>query len=456
MGKLIGFNPELKSYQILADDGRIINSKSVDFLDFIPSTSNPSELNELIIEQQSKKPIVQPVKVPEDKEEEGEDINITQEEEDELEGTRNQSDSSDSEDNSFVDAEDVIRTLTPAPEPAVGRILRDQTLQVRPVKYSHFSKDPKTFKKSVSCPNKDKWKQAIDSELDNIKEHQVWVDQMDQPKKVLYSTWVFRTKPATSSSPEKQKARLCIQGFLQTFGKDFFETFAPTGKFPSLLTLLVLGIDLQLPIKQFDVKSAFLFAPLEEEIYIKTPEGSSRKAPYLKLEKSLYGLKQAPKNWFKTLTSWFEEISYNPSVSDACLFIHSKKNSFIFFHVDDLIVVGQTDRFEKSFLARFPNSTAHSPDTLLGMNLNFSSDSVELSQPALISKGLEMLGLSDCPPVKTPLTPASQLHSATDEDHEAFLALGVNYRSYTGMLNYLACPTRPDLAAAVSILSHFN
>ena len=63
------------------------------------------------------------------------------------------------------------------------------------------------------------------------------------------------------------------------------------------LFILVLAIDLELPIKQFDVKSAFLFAPLEEEIFIKTPEGSSRSTLYLKLVKSLYGLKQAPKNW---------------------------------------------------------------------------------------------------------------------------------------------------------------
>ncbi|KNZ44156.1 hypothetical protein VP01_9451g1, partial [Puccinia sorghi] len=59
-------------------------------------------------------------------------------------------------------------------------------------------------------------------------------------------------------------------------------------------------------------------------------------------------------------------------------------------------------------------------------------------------------------PVKTPLTPAVQLHTATEEDHQAFLKLNLNYRSFTGMLNYLACQTRPDLAAAVSILSKFN
>jgi hypothetical protein len=65
------------------------------------------------------------------------------------------------------------------------------------------------------------WKKAIDDELSNIERHEVWEDQPTAPKKILHSTWVFKTKPATSSSPKKQKARLCIQGFLQTFGEDF-------------------------------------------------------------------------------------------------------------------------------------------------------------------------------------------------------------------------------------------
>ncbi|KNZ46045.1 hypothetical protein VP01_7608g1, partial [Puccinia sorghi] len=145
-------------------------------------------------------------------------------------------------------------------------------------------------------------------------------------------------------------------------------------------------------------------------------------------------------NWYETLTGWFEEIDYCPSVSDACLFIHKKKNLFIFFHVDNLIVVGQTDTFENLFLDRFPNSTAHLPDTLLGMNLSIKRNSIELSQPGLIKKGLEMLELTE----------------STDEDHAAFLKLNINYRSFMGMLNYLACRKCPDLEAAVSIFSQFN
>ncbi|KNZ59931.1 hypothetical protein VP01_163g5 [Puccinia sorghi] len=132
-----------------------------------------------------------------------------------------------------------------------------------------------------------------------------------------------------------------------------------------------------------------------------------------------------------------------PSVSDACLLIHQDKDSFIFFHVNDLIVVGQTDRFEKLFLERFPNSSAHEADTLLGMNVTVSGNSISLSQPALIDKGLDLLGLTSIKAVKTPLTPAIHFHSATDEEHAAFKKLNINYR--------LA-----DLAAAVSILSRFN
>ncbi|KNZ55400.1 hypothetical protein VP01_2694g2 [Puccinia sorghi] len=457
MGRLIGFDAELKCYRILLNNGHILDTKNVDFLDFKPSKPPEVEHDELFIEERTENLVPSAVSPPE-----SENINVKEEEVEDEEGLEEETREfvTAGEEESEGDEMDVAEALAPANHHPVGRILRDRTLQVKPVKYSHLtalaSSDPKTFKKAVLGDKADSWMKAINAELDTIEDHKVWVDQWDTPAKYLNGTWVFKTKPATNSSPEKQKARFCIQGFLQTYGEDYFETFAPTGKFPSLLTLLVLAIDLKLKIRQFDVKSAFLFAPLEEEIFIRTPEGSKRKAPFLKVVKSLYGLKQAPKNWYETLTGWFQEIDYLLSTSDACLFIHHEKNSFIFFHVDDLIVVGRPDEFEELFLRRFPNSSAHDPDTLLGMNVSVHNESITLAQPALIQKGLEVLDMTDCKPVKTPLTPGIQLKPASDAEHECFLALKINYRSYTGMLNYLACRTRPDLASAVSILSRFN
>jgi hypothetical protein len=105
---------------------------------------------------------------------------------------------------------------------------------------------------------------------------------------------------------------------------------------------------------------------------------------------------------------------------------------------------------------RFPNSTAHDPDSLLGMEVTQEPESIKLSQPKLIQKGLEMLDLLESRPVKTPLSVGVQLKAATEDEKKEFDKLNINYRSYTGILNFLACRTRPDLAPAVSILSAYN
>ncbi|KNZ49547.1 hypothetical protein VP01_4945g1 [Puccinia sorghi] len=178
-----------------------------------------------------------------------------------------------------------------------------------------------------------------------------------------------------------------------------------------LFFVLMFAMDKKLPIRQFDVKSTFLYAPVKEELYIKTPEGSYRKAQFLCLKKSLYGLKQEPANWYETLTTWFEEINFHQSTSDPL--------------------------FEGLFLHQFPNSTAHDPDTLLGMDVTITNDSISMCKEKLIDKGLKLLGLTEF------------------KDNE-FSKLGINYCTYTGLLNYLSCRTQPDLAPAVLILSSFN
>jgi hypothetical protein len=255
-----------------------MDSKNVEFLHFCPSNSPSINHNKLLVESPKE------IAVQREKNEPAESINIKEEESDETDNSQENiaKDISDEESDDLADAQEVANNLTSPPE--TGRVLRDRTIQVKPVKYSHLNEGtPENFRSAVKGPDSKQWLHAINDELKSIEHHDVWLDHWDTPPKALQHTWVFRTKPATNSSPEKQKARLCIQGFMQTYGKDFFKTFAPTGKFPSLLALLILAINLIMPVRQFDVKSALLFAPLQEEIFIKTPEGSKRKAPYLKL-----------------------------------------------------------------------------------------------------------------------------------------------------------------------------
>jgi hypothetical protein len=136
--------------------------------------------------------------------------------------------------------------------------------------------------------------------------------------------------------------------------------------------------------------------------------------------------------------------------------MHNNEHSYIFFHVDDLIVVGNVEVFEELFLACFPESSAHDPDTLLGMDVELAEDVITLLQEKLIEKGLNLIRLANCKPVQTPLSVSVQLKTATDDKKADFSKLNINYLTFTGILNYLSCRTRPDLAPAVSILSSFN
>lgn len=432
LGKLIGYTDELQSYRILSDEGRIVETKNVQFLEYSAPDKKSSDWDPSIDDESGE-----------------EESSISEERLDEQEAEEFCNET-------VPDVLPLNSALEPAKEDSNIRNLRERTTQVKPIKYSYLTADPTSFKNAMKSSEKTLWRNATDEELSNIEHHEVWEDEFKTPDSFLRTLWVFKTKPATLSTGERKKARLCIQGFSQVEGEDYGDTFAPTGKFTTLLVLLMFGIDKQLPIRQFDVKSAFLYAPLKETLFIKTPEGSNRKAPFLRLKKSLYGLKQAPANWYETLTSWFEQINYHQSTSDPCLYIHQDKNSFIFFHVDDLIVAGNVEAFEELFLNRFPNSTVHDPDTLLGMDVEITKDHITLSQEKLIDKGLKMLGLTECKSVNTPLSVGVQFKPATQEEKEEFSRLGINYRTFTGILNYLSCRTRPDLAPAVSILSSFN
>lgn len=83
--------------------------------------------------------------------------------------------------------------------------------------------------------------------------------------------------------------------------------------------------------------------------------------------------------------------------------------------MDNLIVVGNVVSFDELSLHCFPNSTAHDPDTLLGMDVEITKDCISPSQEKLNGR-LKMLGLSNLKSVNTPLSIAIQLKSDTPEE----------------------------------------
>ena len=102
---------------------------------------------------------------------------------------------------------------------------------------------------------------------------------MDLPQgcKPLSSKWVFKRKQKVDGSIDKYKARLVIQSYKQIEGLDYFDTYYPVMRINSIRMVLAITALRNLEVHQMDVKTTFLNGDLDEEIYLKQPEGFSKK-----------------------------------------------------------------------------------------------------------------------------------------------------------------------------------
>ena len=118
------------------------------------------------------------------------------------------------------------------------------------------------------------------------------------------------------------KARFVACGYSQVEGIDYTDTYAPVVGIITLRMVLSIAAAYGWNLTQLDVETAFLNAAVEEEIYVKQPDGFHVGSPdmVLKLKKALYGLKQAPYNWNKLLTDSLLSLGLKRSTRDPCLF----------------------------------------------------------------------------------------------------------------------------------------
>ena len=118
----------------------------------------------------------------------------------------------------------------------------------------------------------------METELNSLDENDVW-DLMKLPpgRKTVGSKWVFKKKTGADGKVERYEARLVAQGFTQKYGMDYDETFCPVVRLESLRMLIALSVQQNLKLQQVDVTTAFLNGSLEEEVYMRQPEGFEAK-----------------------------------------------------------------------------------------------------------------------------------------------------------------------------------
>nr|GFB53906.1 copia protein [Tanacetum cinerariifolium] len=110
--------------------------------------------------------------------------------------------------------------------------------------------------------------------------------------------WVYRNKKDKSGMVVRNKARLVAQGHTQEEGIDYEEVFAPVARIEAIRLFLAYASFMGFMVYQMDVKSAFLYGTIEEEVYVCQPlgfEDPDHPDKFYKVIKALYGLHQAPR-----------------------------------------------------------------------------------------------------------------------------------------------------------------
>ena len=123
---------------------------------------------------------------------------------------------------------------------------------------------------------------------------------------------------------DRLKARLVAKGYTQTYGVDYFETFSPVARLNSVRLLISMVVNLDWPLYQLDVKNAFLYGDLQEEVYMEQPPGfvgQGESSLVCRLKKAIYGLKQSPRAWFDKLSGVLNSFGFNTCHSDHSMFV---------------------------------------------------------------------------------------------------------------------------------------
>eukprot|EP00253_Pinus_taeda_P004095 PITA_04095 len=134
------------------------------------------------------------------------------------------------------------------------------------------------MKEAVDLEDGKLWKEAMVDEMASLHKNEAW-DLVELPvgRKPVDNKWVFKKKTNAEGKVEKYKAQLVAKGDSQVLGIDFGDIFSPVVKVTPIRLLFFVAVAFDFEVEQMDVKISFLHRDLEEEIYMKQPEGFTTK-----------------------------------------------------------------------------------------------------------------------------------------------------------------------------------
>ncbi|GJU17228.1 putative ribonuclease H-like domain-containing protein [Tanacetum coccineum] len=243
-------------------------------------------------------------------------------------------------------------------------------------------------------------------------------------------------------------------------GIDYDEVFAPVARIEAIRLFLAYASFMGFMVYQMDVKSAFLYGRIEEEVYVCQPlgfEDPDYPDKVYKVVKALYGLHQAPRAWYETLAKYLLDNGFYRGKIDQTLFIKKQKGDILLVHVyvDD-IIFGSTKKelcteFEKLMHDKFQMSSMGELTFFLGLQVKQKEDGIFISQDKYVADILRKFSFTDVRTASTLMDTEKPLLKDSDgDDVDVHL-----YRSMIGSLMYLTS-SRPDIMFAVCACARFQ
>jgi len=336
--------------------------------------------------------------------------------------------------------------------------------------------EPRSYREATSPKNPDSehWIEAIQTELKSLQDHGTW-ELVPRPegKHIVSCKWVWRIKIREDGSVERYKARLVARGFTQTRGVDFNETFAPVTRLDNLWLLIANAVENDWEFRQIEVKTAYLYTKLDEEVYMEAPEGLTAVPDgyCCRLIRALYGLRQAGRQWYHELSGVMKKFGMKRIPSDPHTFIATKVvkkkecRLILPVYVDDLFPFGDkalTDDFENWIPKYFETSTPCDAHYLLGIQITRNRNPPPGVQPWI---SLDQVTFTDSTitaisksfqeeiSIRHTVLPVAEIVPNPLPKNLADASRTRRFQSTVGQLMYLMLATRPDIAYPVGMLA---
>nr|GEU83229.1 hypothetical protein [Tanacetum cinerariifolium] len=213
--------------------------------------------------------------------------------------------------------------------------------------------------------------EGAEADFNNLELIAVRLVDLPKGKHAIGTKWVYRNKKDERGIVVRNKARLVAQGYTQEEGINYDKIFTPVAWIEAIGLFLAYASFMGSIVYQMDVKSAFLYDTIEEEVYVCQPLGFED--PYFpnkvyKEEKALNGLHQAPRAWYETLSTYLLENGCRRGIIDKTLFIKKDKYDTLLVqvYVDDIIF--SQDKYVADILKKFDFYSVNTESTPIETN----------------------------------------------------------------------------------------